>query len=157
MMHNVFCPNHDAIFNECPVRGCFAHLPALCGLTGVLEILMDDLVQWYRKGWERWSDYEGRSRRKEYWVFLIVNLVALWAIGYLEGGLLGTWIFRLLASFAIAVAFVSLSVRRLHDIGQTGLLALLLLTGIGTVVLLVLACLDSQGGANKYGAQPKRW
>ena len=118
---------------------------------------MDDLVQWYRKGWERWSDYEGRSRRKEYWVFLIGNLVVLWAISFLEGALLGTWIVQSLALLAVNVAFVALSVRRLHDIGQTGWLALLLLTGIGTIVLLILACLDSQGGANKYGSQPKRW
>jgi uncharacterized membrane protein YhaH (DUF805 family) len=53
------------------------------------------------------------------------------------------------------IASISLGVRRLHDIGMTGWLYLIILTGIGSIALIVMACMDSQSGYNKWGANPK--
>ncbi len=46
--------------------------------------------------------------------------------------------------------------RRLHDIGLSGWYQLLaLIPGIGSPVLIVMYCLDSQRGANTWGENPK--
>ena len=47
-------------------------------------------------------------------------------------------------------------VRRLHDVGKSGWMYLIVLIPlIGVIWLLVLLTKDSQAGDNKYGANPK--
>lgn len=61
--------------------------------------------------------------------------------------------------FALATLLPSLAVtvRRLHDIGRTGWWILIsLIPLIGTIVLLVFTCTDSEPGDNQYGPNPKQ-
>jgi uncharacterized membrane protein YhaH (DUF805 family) len=56
------------------------------------------------------------------------------------------------------VAFLptlAVSVRRLHDIGLSGWWYLIVLVPFGALVLTVLAIIDSQAGANRFGPNPK--
>jgi uncharacterized membrane protein YhaH (DUF805 family) len=55
---------------------------------------------------------------------------------------------------ALVVPSTALGVRRLPDIGQSGLWTLLHLIFLG-VIPTIMALLDSQPGANKYGPNPK--
>lgn len=69
---------------------------------------------------------------------------------------------------SIAIMFIisigkllPVTIRRLHDRGLSGWIYLLciilgnMFCGIGSIVLLVLLCLDSQPGPNNYGPNPK--
>ena len=33
-------------------------------------------MNWYLQALKRWNDFNGRSRRKEYWFFLLFNIIA---------------------------------------------------------------------------------
>ena len=56
----------------------------------------------------------------------------------------------------VFVPTLAVTVRRLHDAGQSGWMYLLVLIPlVGGIVLFVFTVLDSQFGANKWGPNPK--
>ena len=68
-------------------------------------------------------------------------------------GLLST-IFTLI----ILIPSLSVTIRRLHDIGRTGWWVLLSFIPIlGWIVLFIFTLLDSEAGSNKYGSNPKEF
>lgn len=106
--------------------------------------------------------FSGRSRRKEYWMFVLgitiisVILTAIETIAGLEitadRGLL-TSIF----SIIILIPSISVTVRRFHDIGRTGWWLLLsFIPVLGWIALFIFTLLDSQSGSNTYGPNPKQ-
>lgn len=61
-----------------------------------------------------------------------------------------------LYSLGVLLPSLAVGVRRLHDTGRSGWWLLIgLIPIIGTIILLVFLCLDSQDGDNKYGPYPK--
>ncbi len=108
-------------------------------------------------------DFSGRSTRAEYWIFGIWLMVLL-VVATLLDAMLGTLNLRLgigwLSIGVLVLTFVpslSLSVRRLHDIGQSGWWAGIgLLPGLGMVALALAALFDGQRRTNAYGPDPKQ-
>lgn len=94
--------------------------------------------------------FDGRSSRREFWWPTLINFVLLWAGWYLtqltHGGpavlAWATWL-AFAAYYALsAFTHAALTVRRLHDANQSGMLALLvLIPGIGWIAVLLLATL----------------
>ena len=109
----------------------------------------------------KYATFSGRARRKEYWMFLLINLVvsvALALIDSLIGSVResGMGLLSSVYSIGVLIPSLALSVRRLHDIGRTGWWVLIsIIPVIGAVVLLVCMLLDSEPGSNRYGANPK--
>ena len=109
----------------------------------------------------KYATFSGRARRKEYWMFLLINLVvsvALALIDSLIGSVSesGMGLLSSVYSIGVLIPSLALSVRRLHDIGRTGWWVLIsIIPVIGVVVLLVFMLLDSEPGSNRYGANPK--
>lgn len=106
--------------------------------------------------------FDGRARRKEFWMFVLFNCIAGFLVGLVASilvGITGVAAFGLLGSvyqLGVLLPCLGLTARRLHDIGKSGwwmLIALIPL--VGPIVLLVFVCLDSQPGENVYGANPK--
>ena len=102
--------------------------------------------------WYNAFNFRGRARRKEYWFYMIVyslNLIAL--SGLIEK----------MPSLFFAIVFVfcfptlSLSIRRLHDIGRSGWWYLLSFTGAGCLLIFAWTLVDSEEGENEYGSDPK--
>ena len=133
-------------------------------------------MEWYLKALRNYAGFQGRARRKEYWLYWLFYwlgslllaapfwIVALTGAGIdLTGGLaLGTpeivlGIVSLLWFLMHVLPGITVTVRRLHDTGRSGLWYLLgiFLPFIGHIWLLVLTVLDSEPGENKYGANPK--
>jgi uncharacterized membrane protein YhaH (DUF805 family) len=131
-------------------------------------------MDWMLMPYKRYADFSGRSRRKEYWMFVLF-FVIVYAIcyaliftglpkfdpatGQMTGGggalsMLGT---ALLLIFALGsfIPALAVQVRRLHDQDKTGWLVLLGIVPIANIVLLVFMCLEGTRGPNKYGADPK--
>jgi Predicted membrane protein len=106
-------------------------------------------------------DYHGRARRREYWLYtlffyLIVFLMVFVAVPFGDSALLVVMIFLVLFVLLSIPPSICLTVRRLHDSGQSGLLYLLnFIPYVGPVVVFVFMCLDSTPGENKYGPNPK--
>lgn len=120
-----------------------------------------DSMYWYLEVLKKYAVFDGRARRREYWVFALVNLVIFFLLGWIEGilGIAPTTQYSVLATlFFLAVFLPSLavSVRRLHDTGRSGWWVLIgLIPFIGWLVLFVFCVLDSQPGQNQYGPNPK--
>ena len=106
--------------------------------------------------------FSGRARRQEYWMFWLFctlgSILLQFVCGFLVG-ITGLGIFGVLPLFyalAVLIPHLAVSVRRLHDIGKSGLWLFILLVPIaGAIVILVFDCLDSQPGSNEYGPNPK--
>ncbi|HTW61900.1 MAG TPA: DUF805 domain-containing protein [Terracidiphilus sp.] len=120
-------------------------------------------MEWYLLALKRYAEFNGRSRRKEYWIYTLYNIV-IYMVLYLAGfvTLLRSSIymvfFGLAFVYALAVLVPSLSVcvRRLHDIDKSGWFILIgLIPAVGGIILLVLLCLDGTPGDNRYGPSPK--
>ncbi|RIW34021.1 DUF805 domain-containing protein [Bacillus salacetis] len=113
-------------------------------------------MKWYWRVWRNYLFYEGRARRTEFWVFQFINLLVYWVLKFTESykdwGTLLTGIYGLL----VFLPAITVSVRRLHDIGRSGWWILIsFVPVVGTLVLFVFACLDSEEGSNRYGPNPK--
>jgi uncharacterized membrane protein YhaH (DUF805 family) len=122
-------------------------------------------VEWYRMVWQKYAQFDGRSRRTEYWMFALINLLISMALGAcILVSFLSTRAFAVGIAFAVIAGLYSLasivpglavSVRRLHDIGRSGWWLLIDLVPFGCIVLLVFFCLEGTPGPNQYGPDPK--
>lgn len=119
-------------------------------------------MNYYLKVLKQYSDFKGRARRKEYWMFTIFNIIfggiamtldsvfgiAIEGVGY--GPLYGIY------ALVLFIPGLAVAVRRLHDIGKSGwMLLITLIPLIGVIWLLVLLLTDSNSEENLYGENPK--
>ncbi|MDG3088035.1 DUF805 domain-containing protein [Vibrio hannami] len=101
--------------------------------------------------------FEGRARRKEYWMFFIFNLLFSFAFQAIDRTM-GTVYLGLIYSLIVLVPSISVSVRRLHDTDRSGWWVLIsLIPIVGFLILLFFMALDGQPGHNRYGSNPKQW
>lgn len=106
-------------------------------------------------------DFSSRSRRKEYWMFMLwvfIFTIVLAIVEYATGLIIepDIGILTTIFSLVILIPSISVTVRRLHDIGRTGWWILLgLIPLLGWIVLFIFTLLNSESGSNKYGPNPK--
>ena len=119
-------------------------------------------MNWFLKGLNQFADFSGRARRKEYLMFSLFNtifaFVAVILDNFLGININGTVYGPIYGLYAIALIIpgIAVLVRRLHDVGKSGWMILVLLIPIiGAIWMLVLLCTDSQTGSNKWGQNPK--
>lgn len=96
---------------------------------------------------------DGRAARSEFWYFILFQAVITAVVSFLfrDYNIVLTAV-----GFILALARLTVSIRRLHDIGKSGWWMLLsAVPVIGWIVLLVFALMDSQPGTNQYGPNPK--
>ena len=119
-------------------------------------------MNWYLKCWKQYADFSGRARRKEYWIFSLINYIIIFFLYILQIVLIEStlWLIFPIIFFLYAVAVflpgLAVNIRRLHDIGKSGWWYLIyLIPIIGAIWLTVLMCLDSEPGENQWGENPK--
>jgi uncharacterized membrane protein YhaH (DUF805 family) len=117
-------------------------------------------MEWYLKVLRQYVDFAGRARRKEYWMFTLVNAIisiVLASIGsVLKISVFTVGIFGLLYSLTVLLPNLAVSVRRLHDTDRSGWWLLIgLIPLIGTIVLIVFFATEGERQPNAYGPDPK--
>ncbi|MBR4031078.1 MAG: DUF805 domain-containing protein [Clostridia bacterium] len=159
---SVYCTNCGMYFEEnvqvCP--NCGTNLDELEFETKrkfirVREMSFENAIIAF---WEGYFNFQGRSRRREFWYAAICNWLIALAIS-----ILGAITIRQLASvmefmFTAMVVLPNLAVaiRRMHDIGKSGFILLVsFIPVIGPIWLLILLARDSEKDANIYGESPK--
>jgi len=113
-------------------------------------------MNWYLAVLKKYAEFGGRARRKEYWMFVLFNIIFAIAAIVIDM-ILGTYIVIYgLYMLAMLIPSLAVLVRRLHDIGKSGWWFFISLVPIiGGIWLLVLMLTDSQYGSNEYGENPK--
>lgn len=98
----------------------------------------------------KYATFSGRARRSEYWYFFLFNALVSFVLGLILAPLASVFV------LATIVPSIAVSVRRLHDIGKSGVYYLVgLIPLVGVILLIVWFCQDSQPGENMYGPYPK--
>jgi len=139
-------------------------------------------MEWMILPFKRYADFEGRSRRMEYWMFQLLNILVVTVLsipvlvsaelsgggtgdlfddlgifGVMSGGLL------LLYIFVAFIPSLAVTFRRFHDRGLTawiyvGLVVAGLIPLIGfiaSIAAFVITVLPGDEGPNEYGPDPK--
>ena len=124
-----------------------------------------------KRFFQRYTDFQGRSSRAEYWWVWLMNFGIMFGLGVIgamlslgdpEAGVpLVVMIPLSLYFLAIFVPSLALLVRRLHDIDKSGWLVLpLVLSAIPlvgflvTIAYIVVCCLPGTPGPNRFGEAP---
>lgn len=118
-------------------------------------------MNWYLKVFNQYADFSGRARRKEYWMFVLFNMLFAF-IAVIMDNILGLALPELgygpiygLYLLAVIIPGLSVTVRRLHDTGKSGWMILISIIPIlGTIWLFVLLVSEGDRGSNKYGPDP---
>ena len=119
-------------------------------------------MYWYLKVLRQYFDFQTRASRKEYWMFVLFNIIFS-LVAMMLDDILGITFnqttygpFSLLYGLAVFIPGIAVSVRRLHDIGKSGWMILVsLIPVIGPIWFLFMTVQDSQPDENRYGLNPK--
>jgi len=119
-------------------------------------------VSWYLEALKKYAVFSGRSRRMEYWFFVLFNLIVAFVLALIDM-LIGTFsavqnigLLSGIYSLAVLIPTLAVTVRRLHDIDRSGWWILInLIPLIGSIVLLVFSLLPGTPGSNRFGPDPK--
>ena len=111
-------------------------------------------MSWYLKALKNYAGFEGRSRRKECWMFFLFNMIIAMVLGFIEGVLgiaqdSGTSIFGSIYQLAVLIPSIAVGVRRMHDTDHSGWWLLV------PIVSFVFLVTDGTKGDNQYGSNPK--
>ena len=113
------------------------------------------MVEAYLKMLSNYAVFTGRSRRRDYWLATLMNLIIIVVLLLLSSLLSIFMILYYLYALAILVPGIALSIRRLHDTGRSGWWFLIVFVPfVGSIALLVFMCMDSVDD-NEYGPNPK--
>lgn len=105
--------------------------------------------KYFTRALSRWDDFRRRASRGEYWWFVLFNMII--------GGVAGVVFPRLgtLYSLFVLVPTLSLTVRRLHDIGRSWQWILVSLIPVaGPIWLLTMLAQRGDPEPNAFGPNP---
>ena len=132
-------------------------------------------MEWYLKVMrDNYANFNGRARRKEYWMFTLFFFLITFVIYFLFAllaffmagdliNLMDTEWFPVVFGFSLIIYFlihlvpsIAVTVRRLHDTGKSGWLYLLtFIPYIGSLIIFIFTVIEGDKGDNKYGPDPK--
>ncbi len=113
-------------------------------------------MEWYLKVLKNYATFDGRARRKEYWMYTLFTIIISIVLGVVDAVVLKQQILGLVYGLATFLPGLAVSVRRMHDIGKSGwVLLLAFIPLIGAIILLIWSATDSTPGPNQYGPNPK--
>lgn len=105
-------------------------------------------MKWYLKVLKQYADFNGRARRKEYWMFVLFNSIFAFLFGFICG-LIGSPELSSIYSLAVLLPSIAVGVRRMHDVGKSGWFLLI------PIYNFILSVSNGENGENKYGPDPK--
>ncbi|MAB48087.1 MAG: hypothetical protein CMC05_05610 [Flavobacteriaceae bacterium] len=120
-------------------------------------------MEWYLKVVkENYANFNGRARRKEYWMFTLINTLIIFGLAIFVGLLADTnavyfpAIILGLYVLGVFIPNLAVTVRRFHDTGKSGWYYLLsLIPYVGGLILIIMMAQNGDTGTNQYGPDPK--
>ncbi len=140
-------------------------------------------MHWMILPFKRYAEFSGRSRRMEYWMFTLLNVLVMGVLFVLVFGTAGlgnmadpaadpnayaalfggAGLLVMLYFVAIIIPSIAVTVRRLHDRNMSGwwylgfvvLSAVPVVGFLASIALFVVLLLPGTVGPNRFGADPK--
>jgi len=106
-------------------------------------------MKWYLQVLKKYTDFDGRARRSEYWYFTLFSALISIALALINVAM-GAKYIDTIYSLAVLVPSIAVGVRRMHDVNKSGWYILI------PIYNLILACTNGTEGLNNYGEDPKR-
>lgn len=98
---------------------------------------------------QKYTDFEGRAKRPEYWWFMLFLILVSLALGMVSN------ILSALFTLGTIVPSLAVGARRLHDTGRSGWMQLIgLIPFIGWIVLIYFYVQEGDAIDNQYGPPP---
>jgi len=111
-------------------------------------------MHWYIDVLKKYICFDGRAGRREYWMFFLWNFIVATVLGFILSAL-GVPALANIYTLAVFLPYLSVSVRRLHDIGKGGLWVLInLVPLIGQIWFIILMAKRGDVGCNRFGQDP---
>lgn len=126
-------------------RGTSSEIPSPSPSQPFTATPRDVGLEWYFSPWKKYAVFAGRARRKEFWLFHLVNLMIVYALALSDGD---ESVLVLLFQLAILVPNLSVGVRRMHDTDRSGWWVIVPIANV------VFSCMKGTRGANRFGADP---
>ena len=118
------------------------------------------MIQKFFKVLKQYRKFKTRSTIKEFWLFHLISVVIIFILIIIDSSvnfkILGNiGVLTTIYSIFVFVPSLSVSVRRLHDVGKSGWNILyVLIPVIGVIWLLALFSRDTMPEKNKWGGNP---
>jgi uncharacterized membrane protein YhaH (DUF805 family) len=117
-------------------------------------------MRWYLRVLRQYAVFGGRASRKEYWMFMVINLMIWVLLPFITGmisNLLGhgpnsTYVPGIIYSFALITPSIAVGIRRLHDTNRSGWWVLPVLIPAAFLVFLFIS--QPQGWWIIFGLVP---
>ena len=111
-------------------------------------------MNWYLDTLKKSAIFTGRSSRREFWMFILFNLMVVLVLGLIEEilGLTRESDRGVLTSFfqlAMLIPSIAVGARRMHDTDHSGWWSIV------PVVNLIFAVTKGTRGDNRFGPDPK--
>jgi uncharacterized membrane protein YhaH (DUF805 family) len=99
---------------------------------------------------KNYANFNGRARRREYWMFFLVNIIISFVLGFVAGLISPSLAFiGNIYGLAVLVPGIAVAIRRVHDVNKSGWFILIPIYNI------ILLATEGDKGANQYGEDPK--
>ncbi|MES2986324.1 MAG: DUF805 domain-containing protein [Pseudomonadota bacterium] len=134
-------------------------------------------MEWMFLPLKRYFDFKGRSRRKEFWLFVLFQIIVMMIASFIdvalgfgqvdsyaqatEGYSAGFSMnssgpVLIITALALLIPGLAVAVRRLHDTDRSGWWLLFnLVPLVGFITIIVFYCLEGTSGPNRFGEDPK--
>lgn len=119
-------------------------------------------MDWYVAVLKKYAVFDGRARRKEYWMYSLITVLISVGLSIIDqvlglnkaaGGISPL---QTIYGLAVLVPGIAVSVRRLHDTNRSGLWVLVaFIPCVGAILLLIWFIAEGDKGSNQFGPDPK--
>lgn len=111
-------------------------------------------MKWYLAALKKYAEFNGRARRKEYWMFFLFAVLFSVVIGFITGileAMLNTKLGFIPTIYALAlfIPSISVAVRRMHDTNRSGWWVIVPIAGF------IFLFLEGEQEENRFGPNPK--
>jgi len=118
-------------------------------------------MEWYLKVIKNYATFSGRARRKEYWMFILVNFIIGIVLSILDNIFGMTYEYNMYPEYGsstissigalssvynvfILIPSLAVTIRRLHDVNKSGWLIGFMYIGIAIFMLLIFSLIGSE-------------
>jgi uncharacterized membrane protein YhaH (DUF805 family) len=111
-------------------------------------------MEYYLDAWRNYVNFKGRATRKQFWMFVLINILISIGLQIIEAilGFVDMELLSGLYGLAVLLPGLAITARRLHDVNKSAWwLLLLLIPFIGGLVILIFNVMKGTDGTNKYG------